>query len=110
MAVARWARLPPRVSWIRSDVSTVKAKLAARETEPAGLGPPAQADRIGGVGDAGEEHEAVAEIDVEAEQPPRIAMGSGERDADDGDGDADELQAFHPRAEQREVEGHDRGC
>ena len=52
----------------------------------------AQRHRIEAVDDDGDHHERIAEIDVELQQPCRLAMAGGQRNAGDRQQEADDLR------------------
>ncbi|MCY1241372.1 hypothetical protein D9M72_542690 [compost metagenome] len=67
----------------------------------------AQCDGIAGIDDAGDDHQRVAEIELECQQARNVAMGCSYQYADQGDGKADHLGDRRPRAKQHEVEQED---
>src|SRR5690606_9114278 len=77
------------------------------EADPADLRLVAQQERMEGVKERGEQHQRIAEIDVEADEPHGHAVGGDVDDAIDGDDHADDVERRGADAEDEEIADHD---
>ncbi|MNL34734.1 hypothetical protein D3C87_1567220 [compost metagenome] len=67
------------------------------------FGSEAQGQGIGGIGQAGEHDEAVADIDIERQNARQIAMGCRQHHAGDRQQHPDDLDRLGPHAEDDEI-------